>query len=347
MPTAAPVPDRDPARLLHAAAEFAGVAPSIHNSQPWGWQVAGPVLDLMLVRERVHDRADPLAGLAVLSCGAALHHAIVKLAANGWRATVQRLPDGRRPDHLARLELAGRMPADPATARMVAAAARRRTDRRPRPRTPLDVNRLRPIALAARRHGAELRPLRPEQTCALAAAFDDAARAQGEAVHRDRWAGGIPAGAPPDEATGPPDAPDHERDRADVPPGKASATPHEAGAPPHEAAAPPHGAGNAVFAVLYGSGNGRADWLRAGEALSAAWLTATALDVAVLPLSAVIEVVTAREAVRRLLGRPGRPYLVLRFAAADPGVPLPPPAPRLPADATVRSVAPGRTGHRP
>ncbi|MCA2213976.1 nitroreductase [Jidongwangia harbinensis] len=329
MPSDAPVPGRYPARLLHAAAVFAGAAPSIHNSQPWEWQVAGPVLDLMLARERVRDRADPLAGLAVLSCGTALHHAVARLAADGWRATVRRLPDYRRPDHLARLELARRIPADPATARRVAAAARRRTDRRPMPRTPLDVHRLRPIVLAARRHGAELRPLRPEQNCALAAAFDDAARAQGTAEDRGRWAGGIPAGAQPDAAP---------------PLGEAGPPPGEAGPPPGEAGPPPGGTGNAVFAVLYGTGNDRADWLRAGEALSAAWLTATALDVAVLPLSAVIEVVTAREAVRRLLGRPGRPYLVLRFAAADPGAVPQPPTPRLPADATVRSVGPRRTG---
>jgi hypothetical protein len=87
--------------------------------------------------------------------------------------------------------------------------------------------------------------------------------------------------------------------------------------------------------VLYGPSDDRGDWLRGGEALSATWLTAAVLGLSVLPLRAVIEAPTAREAVRRLLERPGQPYLVLRFAAAEPASPPPPLAPRFP---------PARTG---
>ena len=82
-------------------------------------------------------------------------------------------------------------------------------------------------------------------------------------------------------------------------------------APAHENAA--------VFVILYGRQDGQVDWLRAGEALSAAWLTATELGVSVLPLSAPIEVVVTRNALRRLLADLGHPYLVLRLGTADPG----------------------------
>src|SRR3954469_1205815 len=81
------------ADLLMRAAVFAGQAPSLHNSQPWRWLIDRATLDLRLEPGRVLDTTDPDARLAVLSCGTALHHARVELAASGWRTTVHRLPD--------------------------------------------------------------------------------------------------------------------------------------------------------------------------------------------------------------------------------------------------------------
>jgi hypothetical protein len=327
-----------PAALLHDAVAFASAAPSVRNSRPWRWQVDGPVLDLTLDRDRVLDRADPYARLAVLSCGAALHHAVAHLAAGGWRAGVQRMPDHRRPDHLARLELAGRIPVDPAAARMVAAAGRGRTAR---PGAPLDRARLRPILLAARRHGADLRVLRPNQIFALAAAFEDAGRVQ-NTPQPARAAGGVPVAEADGgraehaaRATGSGIERDAEREAGrdvkrdaerDAGRDVKRETGRDAEGGIERGGAVLIGESHhraAVFAVLHGAGDDREDWLRGGEALSAAWLTAAVLELSVLPLSAVIEVATAREAVRRLLERPGRPYLVLRFATAEPGIPAP------------------------
>lgn len=69
-----------------------------------------------------------------------------------------------------------------------------------------------------------------------------------------------------------------------------------------------------------------------GEALSAGWLTATELGVSVLPLSAPIEVIGTREALRRLVADLGYPYLVLRLGSTDPERPVPAHALRPPAD---------------
>src|SRR4051812_29524525 len=92
--------DDAPAALVHAAAT-AGHAPSIHNTQPWRWHVRPGVLDLYAVRDRQLAVTDPEGRLLTISCGTALHHATVALAATGWAATVTRLPGGD-PDHLAR-----------------------------------------------------------------------------------------------------------------------------------------------------------------------------------------------------------------------------------------------------
>jgi hypothetical protein len=72
--------------------------------------------------------------------------------------------------------------------------------------------------------------------------------------------------------------------------------------------------------------------LRAGEALSAGWLTATERGVSVLPHSAPIEVIATRQAMRAMIASIGYPYLVLRLGAIDPAEAGPPHASRLPAE---------------
>src|SRR3712207_6282351 len=88
-------------RALADAAAMAGRAPSVHNTQPWRWTVLPDRLELMLDRDRQLVAADPQGRLAVVSCGAALHHARVALAAEGFEAVIRRLPDPERPDLLA------------------------------------------------------------------------------------------------------------------------------------------------------------------------------------------------------------------------------------------------------
>src|SRR5690242_2335618 len=89
--------------LLTNAAALAGYAPSIHNTQPWRWRVSDKALDLYVVPARQLAITDPDGRLSVLSCGAALHHALVALAAEGQHVDVTRLPDPADPDHLARI----------------------------------------------------------------------------------------------------------------------------------------------------------------------------------------------------------------------------------------------------
>jgi hypothetical protein len=80
----------------------------------------------------------------------------------------------------------------------------------------------------------------------------------------------------------------------------------------------------ADFLVLATTGDQRSDWLLAGEAMSAVWLTATAHTVAASVLSDVIEVPDARAMVASLLPVQSHPQLVLRIGIA--AHPTPPPA---------------------
>jgi hypothetical protein len=104
-----------------------------------------------------------------------------------------------------------------------------------------------------------------------------------------------------------------------------------------------------VYAVLFGDGDEPQGWLRGGEALSAAWLTATTLGVSVVPLSGVIEVTHTRQTLRRLLAGLGDPYLVLRLGVAHPEPGECGRTPRLPAALVIdtSAVPLGQSSARP
>jgi nitroreductase len=319
-----PQPEPHEPHLL--AALFAGQAPSLHNSQPWHWYVRPDGLDLRLDRVRVLRTGDPQARLAVLSCGAALHHARIHLAAAGWQAAVVRVPDADDPDLLARLLLGEQIPRDLDAARLVRAADRRHTDRRTSPSVPLDLHHAHAVRKAVRRQGADLTVLRPRQVFVLAEAAEHAYGTDAADPLRQRetaaWIGG-------DRALG-----------SGIPATALPADPYRIASPTHLMRRPgstliaeSHHHHTAVFALLSTPGDGRLDWLTAGEALSAGWLAATALDLAVLPLSIVTEVTASRDRIRTLLPTSADPQLALRLAtAADTARP---PTPRLAADAVV------------
>ncbi len=125
-PPTAEFPD---AETLRTVLSLATRAPSVHNSQPWYWKVGDESLHLYADRSRHLAKTDADERDLMVSCGMALHHAIVALAAVGWRARVHRFPNPADPDHLASFEVS---PADPITADIALAAAipQRRTDRR-------------------------------------------------------------------------------------------------------------------------------------------------------------------------------------------------------------------------
>jgi hypothetical protein len=272
---------------LAGAVAAAGYAPSIQDTQPWRWRHGGDTLDLHLERSRVRDLIDPDTRLATLSCGAALYHARTVLAAEGWPATVARMPDAADQEHLARLRVDRPAPVDQQAALHVRALPSRYTDRGPVTGAPVGSEDLRAITAAVQAEGAWLHILGTAQLRDLAAAADQAQRAEAGAA---TW-------------------------RAELAYWTGITTPTGTANP---SAISAHGDRAALFAILYGHSDEPRDWLRAGEALGAGWLTATERGVTVLPLSAPVEVTGTRDTMRRLLSYLSHPYLVLRFGTVDP-----------------------------
>ncbi|XVU27790.1 Acg family FMN-binding oxidoreductase [Actinoplanes sp. CA-054009] len=311
----------DHADPLVRAAAFAGRAPSLHNSQPWHWEARPGVLELGLEPRRLLPVTDPSGRLAVLSCGVALHHALIHLAADGFRVAVTRLPGPGRPELLARVELRGPAAPDHDAARLVRAAARRRTDRRHDPGPPLDIHQVHTIQRSIRRRGADLTALRLNQMYAVARAAEFAQEIEAAdpawQVEIAGWIGGdrlSHTGVPTSALPADPlllTAPARALRRA------GSVLIGESRGP------------GATFTVLHSPRDERRDWLNAGEALSAGWLTAAHIGVAVLPLSVVTEVAGSRDRIRKLLDWSAYPHLVLRLAT-EPDSPPGPATPRLP-----------------
>ena len=82
---------------LTAAVEHALRAPSVHNTQPWRWRIRPDAVELHADWDRHLVATDPDRRDLVISCGAALHHLEVALAARGLTAQVRRMPDRRGP----------------------------------------------------------------------------------------------------------------------------------------------------------------------------------------------------------------------------------------------------------
>ncbi|MDG4798894.1 nitroreductase [Micromonospora sp. WMMD1082] len=324
-----PATHRPLTTALAEAAAMAGHAPSVHNSQPWRWRVLPDALELRVVRDPRLAATDPEGELITLSCGVALHHARLALAAEGWAATVRRLPDPAEADLLARLTDPQPAGADPDAMRMVQCMQVRHTDRRPVSDEPVPGDALNAIASAAGGEGGRLEILDRDQVLQLAAAASHAATVEAEdsrlREELEYWtsrAGGT--GLTPEVLP--------EQPAQTTVPGR------DFGRPGTLPVGPGHDQ-SASYAVLYGDEDEPVDWLRAGEALSAAWLVATRLGVSVVPLSGVVEVPATRQTLRQALAGLGHPYLVLRLGVADPAHTGPPHTPRLPREQVVDTSA--------
>jgi hypothetical protein len=306
--------------VLVQAARASLHAPSVFNTQPWRWRISGDTMELYADRTRALSSTDPGGRLLLISCGAALHHARVALAAAGRAVTVDRLPDEARPELLARLRLGAQVPADPEAVMTAGALKRRRSDRRAFADRPVSDEALTRFRRFVEHEGAYLHVVRADQVPMLAIATEVAANAEiddpryrkelKEWTSRPAWTGD---GVPPATAVEPSLRRVPVRDF--VSGGRPGLQP---GADVDK---------GARYVIVFGRGDEPIDLLRGGEALSALLLKATAEGLATAPLSDAVEVEWPRHLLRGLLEDLGEPYIAVRLGYRGSAEPLPP-APR-------------------
>jgi len=310
--------DTDGATSMVSAAELrhivqaAGLAPSVHNTQPWTFLVRPTGLTLRAEVNRRLKVLDPDGRQLHLSCGAALFHARAAARAMGLDVAVQLLPDPADPEHLADLRLSEGAPADADEIRLAAAMLHRHTSRgafdsRPVPRLLRDR-----MLLDAEREGALLREVVSEddliEVAVLVSRADSAE--EGNPAYRDELAQWVHQ----DNATGdgmrPSDlqaAAGSELRQRDFTLAAPAATDGSAPAAEHP-----------LVIVLATVADDPTAWLRAGLALAAVLLRAADQGVQAQPLGQVTDQLAYRLRLRGALGMLEMPQLVLRMGYGPP-----------------------------
>ncbi|WP_460356652.1 Acg family FMN-binding oxidoreductase [Mycobacterium sp. ZZG] len=307
--------------VITDAVALASRAPSLHNSQPWRWVTDGVAVMLFLDDAAAPRHTDPTGRELVISCGAALDHFRVAMAAAGWRANTDRFPNPNNRDHLASVDFSPMDFVTDAHRRRADAILRRHTDRLPFAEPPDWDGFLRELAQAPGTAGVSLHVLPDEARAALVKASEltRAARRYDSDYHAELvgWtadvevAEGIPSSALLSPA---------ERDDTDI--GRDF---------------PPAGHGDrraeitedrAKVVVLSTGDDDRDSLLRCGEMLSSFLLDATMVGLATCTLSHLTEIAESRKTVAGLTGAQSSPQLLIRVGSAPADRGLEPPTPR-------------------
>lgn len=308
--------------------ELARLAPSVHNTQPWWWQVSGTTLELWADRERRLPASDPLGRNLIISCGAALHHTVVAAEAIGAHAEVEHLPEGADSDLMARIALVPNHPSVDALSRL-ALLGRRYTDRRRFTSWPVPEENLQNLAKSGRQGGADVIAVTdPAMRVQIEELLEEARRRQqGDPRILDEtetWidhglADGVPSTA----------LPMFEGVRGERP------TRFDSGLIQDAAESVIRGTDGLL--VISTPDDGPLSWLRAGVSLSTLWLHATGRGLSVVPLSQVVEVERTRIGLAELLPPPDRvPQVLARVGWQEIGREELPRTPRRPVDELLR-----------
>lgn len=306
--------------VIEDAVRSACRAPSQHNSQPWQWVLDGGQLRLFLDPSRVPN-TDQSAREALIGCGAVLDHLRVAMVASGWQSHVDRFPNPDSPNHLASIQFT---PIDAVTdqdRRRANAIWSRHTDRLPFS-GPTDWQSFEPVVKSAVDEAGvhldifsdDLRP-RLLEAAEIAESLRFYDIPYNDELHW--WTApfeaseGIPYSALVSAAEG---------DRVGI--DRVFPITHQ---PERRGEIPED---HAKVLLLSTDGNGRADALASGEALSAVSLECTMHGLATCPVTHLTELHVTRELIQSLMDHEAVPQVLLRVGVVPVTEKAPPPTPR-------------------
>jgi len=290
-------------------------APSVHNTQPWRFKVSEDAIEVYADPRR-KLRVDPAGREMLISCGAALFGLRLAIRSLGYQPLVDLLPDPARLRLLARVRLSAGTPLTDTERRMLEAVPHRHTHRGPFAGEPLPDGLLAALQHDARAEGATLALVEPAIVYQRLADIVSAAsrRLDLDPVARAeirRWSratgstarDGVPAQAFQASAVSAGQQRGRLRQR-DFDLGRDLGL-LTVGGPPA-----------AATAVLVTPGDGRSDWLHAGQALHR--LLARAADRWVFAdlYTQPLEAAAIRDLIRAGMGLPGAPQMLLQLGRA-------------------------------
>lgn len=309
-----PLPNDD---VITHAIQIACRAPSIHNSQPWRWELESGTLNLHLDEDRL-VATDTSGRQALLSCGAALDHIRVAMAASGWATNVNRYPHQNSHTHLAALHFTPSPVTDQARTH-ADAIMHRRTDRLPFAAPP-DSDQLVAMLRDAVDHTAlvDMLPAESHPQLAEATQLIDTLRLYDTQYHTELqwWTApfGVTDGIPPSSLVSA-----AESDRVAI--GRTFPVTR------HRDRRQEVPEDRSCVLVLSARDDTRLDILRCGEALSRVLLEATAAGLATCTLTHLTELPDSVAVISALTGRP-LPQVLIRIGLSPSLEGVPPATPR-------------------
>lgn len=310
----------DAAADLRRAAARATRAPSVHNTQPWRFELGPTALELSADSSRQLPVIDPDGRQMTISCGCALLGARLSLQARGVPVEVSLLPDPSRPEHLAHIELLGAATGrDPAATALDQAADERHSNRRRFGHDDVPADLLSQLTAAAQAEGAQLDEIRTGAHRALFAALTQEADAAllADPAYRGElrdWTGGrrqdgdgIPDASMPDAGRVEDSLPVRAFDQRGT--GRLPANPRAE-------------SGGSLF-VLCTENDDPLGWLAAGQALYRVLLELTPMRLVAGLFTQFTEVPRIRRQVGTVLSLVGQPQVALHIGYATRTEPTP------------------------
>jgi hypothetical protein len=284
-------------------------APSAHNTQPWRFKASGEAIELYADPGR-KLQVDPVGREMLISCGAALFGLRLGVRSLGCLPAVELFPDPAKLRLLARVRFgaAGPMTADERV--MLEALPHRHTHRGPFDPGPLPAGLVARLQHDAVAEGATLAVVQPGLAYQRLADIVGAASrrldldpvAQADARRWSRPRGSPSRDGVPGQAFPPDGAGTRGRLRQrDFDLGRGLGLLGGGGEPA------------AATAVLLTGGDGREDWLKAGQALHRVLAHAAASWVFASLYTQPLEAAKIRALIRDRLALPGAPQILLQF----------------------------------
>jgi hypothetical protein len=304
-------------RAMRTIAQAARLAPSVHNSQPWRFEIGPGSFDLHVDRTRQLHALDPTGRQLMISIGCALFNARVAAADLGQPMAVERMPFGANANPIARL----RRIDDPTVlvandlATLEPLIKVRSTNRRRFADDPIPDDIIDSLISAAYAETARLIRVTHEDDRLTIARLSQRADAlqYADGAYRAEiraWTtadpnrmDGVPARAVPHYDAGSGD---------EIPIRDFDST--GAGWLPTDT----QSHHNQCLLLLGTDGDQPDQWLRAGEALERVWLEIARHGFVMSPLTQVVEVATIRSELRLALRTTMYPHILMRVGRAAP-----------------------------
>ncbi len=304
-------PDVHAAERLRFFLQWAVLAPSRHNTQPWLFEIDGGEVGVFADASRTLPVTDPDGRELLMACGAAVTNLTLAAAHFGFASSVEVVRGYRRDGLVARIGLEERRASTPEIEELFQAIPRRRTNRLPLDGREPPEGLIAQLVREARLEGAGLRPVEDHQRSLVAELVGEGDRVQWS---NPRWRAelsawtrltssgrrdGMPAAAhglsdaaaflrPVLQWVRDPSRAEAERDQR-----RARTT--------------------RALLVLSTPRDGKEEWIAAGEALQRILLRATAAGLTASYLNQAVEVPELRARLRDAVGEAGLPQVMIRL----------------------------------